>query len=108
MLQFMEADALGFSRDSDISYELRAVNAEVDPMISQAMVVKLLAKVFSIDSLGNVNCQSVTASLRYGNDRENNKPTIKPTKAAMAMAFLLRLRPSAACRFIISTEFKFR
>ena len=77
-------------------------------MISQAMVEKLLANVFSIDSLGNVNCQSVTASFRYGSDRENNKPTIKPTKAAMAMDFLLRLRTSAACRFIISTEFKFR
>ena len=53
-------------------------------------MVKFLAKVFSMDSLGNVNCQFETASIKYGKDNENRKPTIKPTMTAIKTAFLLR------------------
>ena len=71
-------------------------------------MVKFLAKVFSMDSLGNVNCQFETASIKYGKDNENRKPTIKPTMTAIKTAFLLRDLTSAMCCLTNSTEFRFR
>ena len=80
----------------------------MQPITSHAIIVKLLAKTFITDSLGRVNYQFETASLKYGNDSENKKPTMKPTMAAMATALRLRERTSTVCCFINSTEFRFR
>ncbi len=71
-------------------------------------MVKFLAKVFSMDSLGKVNCQFETESIKYGKDNENRKPTIKPTRAAITTAFLLRDLTSAVRCLTNSTEFRFR
>ena len=70
---------------------MRATDTDAPPMMSHAMIGKLVAKVFSMESCGNVNCQWETASVRYGTASEHRKPTIKPTKAAMATAFLCSL-----------------
>ena len=100
--------SFGLSRQTQTTNEKRAANTDVPPITSHAIIVKLLAKTFITDSLGRVSCQFETASVKYGNDSENKKPTMKPTMAAMATALRLRERTSAVCCFINSTEFRFR
>ena len=61
------------------------------------------AIILRVEPDGNDDCRLVIMFPIYGSVSENRRPTIKPTQAAMATAFLRFYAISELCRFTSST-----